>query len=689
MSREFHNILGSNRAEKNAELNYRHDIDGLRALAVICVVVYHAKFEIFNTTLMTGGYVGVDIFFVISGYLITRIILNDIIHKKDFNFYSFLERRARRILPVLFCVIITTALLALFKSLPSDYVDFFRSLVASVFFYSNFYFYKATTVYGADSSLKEPLLHTWSLGVEEQFYIVFPILTLLMQKFVPKYFSSILLSLCIISLFLAQFLEIYNADLNFYLPFSRFWELGLGAFVAYQFLSRSNNGLVNAKIFSLFGFGLVIFSIYYFDEKTHHPGFFTLLPVIGTCFLIMCDDRKGLLYNLLSNKIINYLGRISFSVYLWHFPLFALARQNGPEPSNILKLFLIFFTIALSTISYRFIEQPFRNAEIIGRKSFLFTVSMTLVVVMLSYMVVLKKEGFPDRFESGWMNYELDDGKLRQNFWKYFNENVDNLKIPSEHKINVYVFGNSHAGDLLGGLLSKSDIYSQFNFLKVVRNEQLACFDEQFDEFRPHREALYSSDAYKKTEIFIIATRFVNAKCDKFGNQSANDASGLRYLIPKLLNDGKKIIIMGNTLVLKKIEGQWVEEWIYRKAVDDKIDFRSSDAYIEYARFSEKLAFRLQSEENLETNKRLQEFAEDNNLSFFSRQKLFCSELQQTCKVFLDDGSRLRYDYGHLTLEGKLAYGELLINSGFLKFLYDVHSRDMNANNYVEYGGSL
>ncbi|MGH1398223.1 MAG: acyltransferase family protein [Alphaproteobacteria bacterium] len=181
-------------------MNYRPEIDGLRAIAVLGVLFYHAKFMLFGAPVLAGGYLGVDIFFVISGYLITRIILKELQERDSFSFAHFFERRARRILPMLFVVMIAALPFAWRSLLPADLVEYAKSVLAALGFGSNFFFYFATTEYGADSSLLKPFLHTWSLGIEEQFYIVMPLIIVLVWRFAQAYLLSVLAVLLLLSL---------------------------------------------------------------------------------------------------------------------------------------------------------------------------------------------------------------------------------------------------------------------------------------------------------------------------------------------------------------------------------------------------------------------------------------------------------------------------------------------------------
>ena len=242
----------------------------------------------------------------------------------------------------------------------------------------------------------------------------------------------------------------------------------------------------------------------------------------------------------------------------------------------------------------------------------------------------------------------------------------------------------------MGALFSQKNAYKKYQFLKLVESEQLACFDERDERFAKNRSALYDSEAYKASDIFVIATRFIDAHCDTGLKGNPTDADGLSFLIPKLKKDGKKIIILGNTLVLDRIEGVWLAEKIYADAVAKKIDFRSNELYQKYRESAEKKAYDLQSEFNLETNERLSRFSSENGFAYFERRSLFCDDAQRRCLVFDDDGYRLRYDYGHLTLKGKIIFGELLIKTQFEKKMAEVESNQaVSFAKFVPYKGTL
>lgn len=354
----------------SSKLSYRAEIDGLRAIAVVSVILYHAQMVLFGRDWFEGGFIGVDIFFVISGYLITRIILSELQSKGYFSFINFYERRARRILPMLFVVILISIPYAWQRLLPSDFVEYADSILASLFFCSNLFFYFSTTEYGADSALLKPFLHTWSLGVEEQFYLLFPILAIAAFKSSRKHFLTILFGLSLLSLLFSELMEAHNSDLNFYLPFSRFWELAVGSMLACRELNyKTTTKGIGEKVLPMLGLYLIFYSILFFDGKTPHPSFQTLIPIVGVALIIWFSSKDELVGRVLGSKPFVWVGLLSYSLYLWHFPIFAFSRM-GQEPTNYDKLELIGFTFLLSAVSFFIIELTFRNSQKVSSKQF-------------------------------------------------------------------------------------------------------------------------------------------------------------------------------------------------------------------------------------------------------------------------------------------------------------------------------
>lgn len=345
-------------------MNYRKEIDGLRALAVMPVILFHAGFSIFS-----GGFVGVDIFFVISGYLITTIILTEIEQGK-FSIINFYERRARRILPALFFVMLVCVLVAWFVLLPSDMQGFSKSLIAVSIFASNIFFRHESGYFDIASELK-PLLHTWSLAVEEQYYLIFPFLLMFFWKSDRKKILIILGAIFVISFALAQWGSYAKPSSAYFLLLARGWELLVGAFAAF-FLSQKNYSKFKTnfrEIAGWVGFALILYAIFMHNKNTPYPGVYALIPTIGTLLIILFAKQETTLGRFLGNKIFVSFGLISYSAYLWHQPLFAFVRHKSlTEPDHMIFSTLCILTFILAYFTWKYIETPFRLKKYFNQK---------------------------------------------------------------------------------------------------------------------------------------------------------------------------------------------------------------------------------------------------------------------------------------------------------------------------------
>ena len=351
-------------------MQYRPEIDGLRALAVLPVILFHAGFELFS-----GGFIGVDVFFVISGYLITTIIISEMAEDK-FSIINFYDRRARRILPALFFVMAACIPFAWLWLTPTDLKDFGQSLVAVSSFSSNILFWRESGYFDGAAELK-PLLHTWSLAVEEQYYILFPILLIFTWKLGLKWILILLSIVFLISLGLAQWSAYNYPSAAFYMLPTRAWELLVGVFAAFYLNYNTHLKSYSAnQLLSLIGFGMVFYSIITFDKTIPFPSLYTLIPTIGTGLLILCTVPKTLIYKLLSLKLIVGIGLISYSAYLWHQPLLAFARYRAlGEVSDLTIIILCITSLVMAWFSWKYVEQPFRDKKTFTtNKIFLFSI---------------------------------------------------------------------------------------------------------------------------------------------------------------------------------------------------------------------------------------------------------------------------------------------------------------------------
>ena len=450
-------------------MKYRSEIDGLRAFAVMPVILFHAGFKEFS-----GGFVGVDIFFVISGYLIATIIISDMAAGK-FSLINFYERRARRILPALFFVTFACIPFAWQWLTPSDLKDFGQSLVAVSTFSSNILFWQESGYFDTSAELK-PLLHTWSLSIEEQFYILFPFFLLLSWRLGIGRILILLFIVFVLSLGVSHWAAFNTPSANFYLLPSRGWELLVGVFIAFYFKYNSPLKSHQAnQILSLLGFGMILYAIVYFDENTPFPSLYALIPTLGTGLLILSAVPKTFVHRFLSARPIMGLGLMSYSAYLWHQPLLAFSRHRLlGELSDFLLIIIILTSLLMAYISWKWVEKPFRDSKNISRKSIFILSSVGIVsFVILGSLVSLKSDEVSSLNKS--FNYalynELSEEKyLRKVSTKsgecWFNGKDGEVDIdifianwncgpPNINEREILVFGDSTAADIASGLRSQ------------------------------------------------------------------------------------------------------------------------------------------------------------------------------------------------------------------------------------------
>ena len=305
-------------------MKYRPEIDGLRAFAIIPVILYHAGFQLFG-----GGYVGVDVFFVISGYLITSIIVAEL-EKGPFSLVHFYERRARRILPALFAMLFISLPFAWYWLLPDAMVSFSESLIAVSIFVSNIYFWQTSGYFEAAAELK-PLIHTWSLAVEEQYYVLFPLFLILSWKLGKRWIVGLLIIVFVVSLACAQWLSIKRPSFAFFLLPTRGWELLIGAFVAFYYSNhniKKHNHRIE-QLGSLLGLSLITYAVFAYSNQTPFPSVYTLVPTLGTALIIIFAGSGTLVGKLLSSRPLVGIGLISYGAYLWHQPMYAFDSRIG------------------------------------------------------------------------------------------------------------------------------------------------------------------------------------------------------------------------------------------------------------------------------------------------------------------------------------------------------------------------
>lgn len=364
---------------------YRPDIDGLRALAVVFVIVYHTY-----PSLLKGGFIGVDIFFVISGYLISTILFKSF-DQGTFSLTNFYIRRIRRILPALTLVLFACLAFGWFALLHDELRQLGLHALGGSTFISNLMLWRESGYFDNTSETK-PLLHLWSLGIEEQFYILWPILLIIGYKFRTN-LLFIGLFVLVPSLVLSLYLSSFDSVAAFYSPLSRFWELMVGSIIAWinlyrPKLSLNENRLVLANISSILGLLLIAIGVMSIDKTTEgFPGRWALLPVLGAAFIIFAGPDSWANKNFLSNKVAIFIGLISYPLYLWHWPILTFTRivNSDKVPSHAFRFAALLVIVFLSWLTAEVVEKPFRY----GSKNPKFKVLLLICAVVMTGLIGL------------------------------------------------------------------------------------------------------------------------------------------------------------------------------------------------------------------------------------------------------------------------------------------------------------
>jgi len=486
-------------------MNYRREIDGLRALAVLPVILFHAGFRTFS-----GGFVGVDVFFVISGYLITSVILMEK-QAGTFTLVGFYERRARRILPALFVVMLACLPFALLWMLPDYLENFGQSLVATTFFGNNVLLWLTSGYFTLENDFK-PLVHTWSLGIEEQYYVLFPIFIILFWRFGKRWLVSSIGFAAILSFVLAEWGLPNNPDATFYLLPARGWELLLGAMSAFLlsgksvFVEKLRSQDVGQWL-GVLGLSMISYSVFAFDKSTPFPGVYALIPTIGTALIILFATEHTLVGKLLGVKVVVFIGLLSYSAYLWHQPLFAFARLRSlAEPNALTFLGLGLLSLLLAYPTWRYVEKPFRDRAAIERRAIgLLSVLVGLLVSSVGF-VIYANSGFVQlRAE---LNTDMQSAGRRLN--AVYNERPFTFKdslFNDPQKRNVLIWGSSFARDFINSGLENS--YFSSSEISYSDYEASSCLQSAADIPDPLRSLISVAD------YLILSSSYIDIDCWK------------------------------------------------------------------------------------------------------------------------------------------------------------------------------
>lgn len=622
-------------------LSYRYDIDGLRAIAVLAVLGFHVV-----PWIIPGGFVGVDIFFVISGFLITRILWRDM-DAGTFSLKNFYARRIKRLFPALISVLLACTLVQFFFGLPDEISSFGASAISAALYFSNHYFL-AQNDYFDESQESNPLLHTWSLSIEEQFYIVFPLLLLLLHRKHRAKIVPLLSLLAAISFAFSELLLIVNKSASFFVAPSRFWQFLTGGLIALAPLQRPMSRPLKEGL-CLTGLAMIAVSIMQFSSHTAFPGVSALLPTLGTGLVIFSGQQGNLFTTkLLSNGVTRFFSKISYSLYLWHWPLivfFKLYVTSDPGPPH--RYLLIVGSILLGYLGWRYIEEPFRKLDLKQYPSRVIGAGLAAsVVVCLFGLTFILTEGGKGRYSQEQLSYidflGYDASPYYRTdtcFMTSQSNGIDDFRKDiclSYHfeKPNVLLVGDSHGAQYFQAL--KESLPSvEFSQVNASGCRPLVNYEGEDRCTALMRLAFEQYAREYKFDAIILAGRW-----------EAGDMTVLDETVEQLSKITKKVVVLGPIIE-------------YRQALPRLLArYRANEPAISQARLLEEVR---------ELDTRMSSILALSDTEYYSILDIICP--QKGCKVFTQDGMPIQFDASHLTHEGALEIVTLLVKKGMLKGL--------------------
>ena len=618
--------------------SYRPDIDGLRAIAVLLVVVHHAF-----PKLLPSGFIGVDLFFVISGFLITTIIFQNL-ERGSFSFLDFYTRRIKRIFPALALVLLACLVYGWFTLLPADYKLLGKHTVAGAAFVSNFAFWNESGYFNGDSKLK-PLLHLWSLGIEEQYYIVWPLIAWFAWK---KQVN--LLKVCLVLLIASLLANIvtvkYNAVAAFFSPATRFWELLVGSVLAYVALHRpasqqSEKQPIRNNQAAWAGLLLLLIGMVFIKPERRFPGFWALLPTLAAYLIIYAGPQAWFNRKVLSNKLLVWFGLISFPLYLWHWPLLVFADRNTVEPvSTELLITIIGISIVLAWVTYKLIERPIRFGK---RKGNGITIWLVLIMVTTAYMGfnIYQRDGLSFRIPQSLQKIAefSNDYDVDSNFECLIQSSSENKQNPSQcfrknaNKKSILIWGDSYAWAMYAGInkvaASDANVYLMAKsscppILNIDAKKPSECSQQNI--------RVFDTIKTEKYEQVVMVARW-----DHWNYQSDQYMANIEKTIEHLKRVGtKQIYVIGPP-------PEWhpgLQVVLIKNAMRDKLGHKLADRLTEGVTTSPIL------------DEQLQQLASKKKVQYISLLMILCNEDGCLTKVGEEPEDLMGYDDGHLSKKG-------------------------------------
>ena len=623
--------------------HYRPDIDGLRAIAVSAVVLHHAFPQFIH-----GGFIGVDIFFVISGYLISSIILDQLADDR-FSFADFYARRVKRIFPALFLVLACTLTYGWYALTPTEYQQLGRHTVAGSFFLSNFAFWTEAGYFDT-SAVEKPLLHLWSLAIEEQFYIFWPLILFGLHRF-RQHKRAWIVALLALSLGLNLWLVRHDLNAAFYNPLGRFWEMMMGAFLAASRPAPGTPGPTSgARAHALSTVGALVLALVLFKltPERRFPGGWAFAGTLGTCLLIAAGPQGWFNRAVLSSKPMVWIGLISYPLYLWHWPLLSYAHIDlGEMPRIREQIGWVALAVCLSWLTYTFVEKPIRFG--IWRKRRATTVVLCGLVAMtgLTGFAIHKKEGVPGRFPELLSNLTTKGGRAAiVEGWRD-GDCVLDYELPASHykpfcvekkRPLIFLWGDSHAGSLYPGFKALQDS-GRYDF-GIGQRAGAICPPILGIEPRPLCKSL-NDDTIRviretKPDVVILYAWWHEGKVH--GRYA--DISGLEATVAEIRKAGvPRVILLGAVPYWKEDLPQLLlKVWKDKKTVPMRLGEEYLDPLVRAA------------------TAEMRQRAQAMGIEFISGMDYFCNQEGCLTRMTPKSTEPLSYDYGHLSIPAVTYY---------------------------------
>ena len=610
---------------------YIPEVDALRGISVICIIFYHFGITMSDYPILKSGFIGVDIFIVLSGYLITKLLID-----KNFTYIGFIEKRSRRLFPALLLLMTIIIILSYFFLLPQNFVNLGQSILANIFFISNFLFFYQSNYWEFPIHTK-PLLHTWSLSLELQFYIFIVLIFFFKNKITRTLVLCLTISIMLL-LFSDKFNFNENSNKNFFndyfLIFGRLWEFLMGSLTA---LFLNNNGpLKNNKIIDLFrvtGIILLLISLTSINSARNYPNLLTLLPVIGTA-MILLSSKTNYNYFILNNSILIHLGKISYSLYLWHFPIFIFFIYNSDFKivfwQQIFSLIVIYL---FSLASYKFIETPFYKKKLLNQKKFFILLFFLTIIIFFFSLLISKKIILP---KSNLKYKEVIEKFPEYNFLKTPERDLIENQFTNSEKIKILICGDSQGFNLAYTLQSNTNIIDKYEI-----------------EFLGFKNCLEKKNKTIEKANYILSSTQINGRL----YNTFEDIKKLHQIITEVYK--KKFVIVSqsiefqtdsdlllNYLILSDIKQYNIKENIN---IINKFFFENRKSYVE------------------SNNKNLFNLSKKLNVIFLNKSDYICDEKNKLCFGLDPAGKKTFFDYTHITYDGAVFFGKIIDKTNWLK----------------------